>query len=41
MSQPDPESLAVETFVSGPEDGDWTQAARCTGCTSTCGILPL
>lgn len=40
MSQLDPESLVVETFVPGPEDGDWAQAAQCTGCMSTCGILP-
>jgi hypothetical protein len=43
MSKPvlDPETLAVETFAPGPEEGaDWAAAAQCTGCMSTCGILP-
>jgi hypothetical protein len=37
----DPETLSVETFVPLPDDGlVWAQADRCTGCMSTCGILP-
>jgi hypothetical protein len=37
----DPETLTVETFAPAPEDdASWAQAARCTGCMSTCGILP-
>jgi hypothetical protein len=37
----DPESLVVETFVPGPEDEfAYVAADRCTGCMSTCGILP-
>lgn len=37
----DPETLNVETFAPGPDD-DYNEiaAARCTGCVSTCGILP-
>jgi hypothetical protein len=40
MSNLDPETLTVETFVPGPEEGAWAAAAQCTGCMSTCGILP-
>lgn len=36
----DPETLTVETFVPGPDEGVSTAAAYCTGCMSTCGILP-
>lgn len=36
----DLESLVVETFVPGPDDGAEIFAAQCTGCMSTCGILP-
>jgi len=36
----DPETLTVETFVPAPEEYGWVQADRCTGCVSTCGILP-
>ena len=39
MAKPlDPETLVVETFVPGEEDSIY--AAQCTGCMSTCGILP-
>jgi hypothetical protein len=39
MSKPlDPENLVVETFVPGEEST--IEAAYCTGCMSTCGILP-
>lgn len=43
MSKPvlDPEALVVETFAPGPEDQSYAvAAAHCTGCMSTCGILP-
>jgi hypothetical protein len=33
----DPESLVVETFYPGESQ---VEAAYCTGCMSTCGILP-
>lgn len=33
----DPESLVVETFDPGEAS---IAAATCTGCMSTCGILP-
>lgn len=37
----DPETLVVESFVPGPEEpSDSIAAAYCTGCVSTCGILP-
>lgn len=37
----DLETLNVETFAPGPDDQYvWVAAARCTGCDSTCGILP-
>jgi hypothetical protein len=37
----DPETLTVETFAPAPDDSfDSAAAAYCTGCVSTCGILP-
>lgn len=37
----DLETLTVETFAPGPDDSyDGVAAAQCTGCMSTCGILP-
>lgn len=37
----DPETLTVETFAPGPDDDfNGVAAAQCTGCMSTCGILP-
>jgi hypothetical protein len=37
----DPETLVVETYAPGPdEEYASTAAAYCTGCMSTCGILP-
>jgi hypothetical protein len=42
MAKPlDPETLVVETYAPGPDEGsDSIYAAQCTGCMSTCGILP-
>jgi hypothetical protein len=42
MAKPlDPETLIVETYAPGPdEEFDSIEALRCTGCDSTCGILP-
>jgi hypothetical protein len=42
MAKPlDPETLVVETYAPGPdEEFDSIEALRCTGCDSTCGILP-
>lgn len=38
MAKPlDPETLVVETYDPGESE---IQAAYCTGCDSTCGILP-
>jgi hypothetical protein len=38
MAQPlNPETLVVETFAPGEEDS--IEAAYCTGCVSTCGII--
>jgi hypothetical protein len=37
----DLETLNVETFAPGPdEEYMYVAADRCTGCMSTCGILP-
>jgi hypothetical protein len=41
MAKPlDPETLVVETFVPGEDGFSSIEADRCTGCMSTCGILP-
>jgi hypothetical protein len=39
MAKPlNPDTLVVETYAPGPEDS--IESAYCTGCVSTCGILP-
>ena len=42
MAKPlNPDTLVVETYAPGPDVGDNSiYADRCTGCVSTCGILP-
>ena len=40
MAKPlDPETLVVETYAPGPDDST-VESLYCTGCVSTCGILP-